>query len=60
MSKNTAASQPKQWSFGKVLGKQLKGMFDGHCLTDCGGVQLFSAVEQRSQMIDGFAACIPD
>lgn len=60
MSQNSAQSQQKQWKFGKVLGKQLRGVFDGHLLTDCGGAQLFAAVEQRHQMIEGFSNCIPD
>jgi hypothetical protein len=60
VSKNSAASPDKQWNFGKVLGKQLRAAFDGHYLSDCGGAQLFAALEERSQMLDGFSACIPD
>jgi hypothetical protein len=60
VSKNTAPTSNRQWTFGKVLGKQLRASFDGDCLTDCGGAQLFSAVENKFQIIDSFSACIPD
>ena len=60
MPKNTAPTSQKQWNFGKVLGKQLRAAFDGNWLTDCGGAQLFAAVEDKHQIIEGFSSCIPD
>jgi len=60
VSKNSARSSQKQWDFGKVLGQKLRGAFDGNWLTDCGGAQLFAAVEDNDKIIEGFAACVPD
>jgi Transposase DDE domain group 1 len=60
MSNNTAPHDQKQWNFGKVLGKQLRAAFDGHWLTDCGGAQLFAAVEDKFKIVESFSACIPD
>lgn len=60
MPKNSASGSQKQWNFGKVFGKQLRGAFDGNWLTDCGGAQLLTAVEDKYKIIESFAACIPD
>ena len=60
MPKDSAPGGQKQWNFGKVLGKQLRAAFDGQSLTDCGGAQLFAAVEDKHEIIESFSACIPD
>jgi hypothetical protein len=54
------SANKKQWDFGKVLGKPLRAAFDANWLTDCGGAQLFAAVEDKHGLIESFSACIPD
>lgn len=60
MIKSKASTSSLQCNFGKVLGKTLQAGFFGDHVTDAGGAQLISQVEEKNGMIAGFAECIPE
>ena len=60
MSKNTRRGKKRQFKFGKVLGKNLKAEFSDEQITDSGGIQVISKIEEKRRFIDGFSSCIPD